>query len=298
MDQSLFLEVNALPWVAMLILVLVGTLGAVVVAVQTMTGTRLHPLVSGLVLGVLAVIFAAGIRLVGFYNEASEALYVAAGIGLMAPVLLALPALVHAILVAFVGGWRKPRSFPMALGILALALGVAGTPALFGAIVGNGLFPFGLVRSLFYLVFAVLLFPAMLHGGGEERASAEAGASAGLAFATLVGICEACARAPAWFFLLPVLVSLEEPELRMEGVRYGLGFTLDPLTPLQWVTVSLAGVVGLLSLIALVRLRKRASLLLGAVWLAVGPATFVLGNVSLSDWEAFAREAPVVVADP
>lgn len=292
MDQVVFMEANALPWSALVAAALLSLLGAVVVLIAILTGSRVHPLLAGLGTGPLVLGIAVSIRVLPLALSPVDSVYVAAGLCLMAPVLVGGVGLIHGGLAGLAGSWRSPRSWGPALGIGALGLGVAVVPILGGLVVGGGTLPFGIVRAIFYALLALLLIPALARGGAEDHASPEAGASAGLAFAAVVGAIEAGVRGVNWFFLAPALASLPTLSERLEALAVSQELVLRPSLVWHWITVLLAVGVALASVALLARTRGRLVLWLGALWLLVGPAALLLGDLSPSTWEGYLSEAP------
>jgi hypothetical protein len=293
-DRAAFLELNALPWTGALVLALLSAVGGVLIGVTLLTHGRVRPAFAGLALGPFALAVTGfawwAPRLFGAGPSAPAIV----GVLLVAPMLLWIPAVLHAILAAVAGAARGPRRVRVAALVVALALAALVAP-LIAAGGDVGLTPFAVARLLAGLPLALLLFPASMQGGADETAAPEAGASAALAFAAFVGLAEAGMNGVLGFFLMPAVARAADPEARWIIVEALRASHYAPSVLGAWVAVGLSTAAAAVALFAAARARG-PGMLVGAGWLLVGPLAVGLSPVPEASWRAWIAEAPVVPA--
>lgn len=307
MDQALFLETITPGLTGLLVLTFVCVVLGVFIGVRALTHGRTAPLIGGLVIGPLGLAAfglvlwnRVGDQMVDGTSEAAwQGIFGMIGPLLMVPFLALVPVLLHGLLAAVAGARGPNRRWwvPIAA-LLPLAVAVVA-PTLGGWLAGGGLFPLGVLRTVLYAVVGLLTLPALLGGGDAEGGGPEAGAAAGVTFATFVALGEASGRALFWFLMLGPFTTVVTADGRLEMVQRVRDDLLSTAEVWSAIAVLAATAVGALALVGAARGGSRTvHAILGGLWLVIAPLPLVLGDVTDVAWArlAYTLEATLIEA--
>mgnify|MGYP004134225269 CR=1 FL=1 len=293
MDPSTLLQ-HATPSLSLaLLLAFLSVVGGLTLGALLLGRRAVHPLLSGLALGPLALGITALVLWAGLSGDPADVdasrTAVAAPVVLLlvVPFFALLPALFHGGL-ALAGALREgPRQVvPVVISALPALVAVVA-PIVGGLVVGNGFFEVSLLRVVPYALLALLVVPAM--AGGGEQAGPTSSASAGLAFVTLVGLGEASLRGVFAFLMLGRFATLPDAPAREALVLNARATLLAPTVAWSWVAFVAAAVVAVVGIVVASRREGGASSAAGAVWILLAAVPMVLADVPTSAWSALAQ---------
>ncbi len=261
-------------------------------------GKRVPPVALGLVAGLPALsMWAWGLPGLGIVvsgiSEADAGREVAQAFAArMMTLFFAVPPVVLLLMfTAFVGARRPPRRWmPAAAGSLLLLLS-ALAPVIYGLIHDDWAFPF--LRAMLYLTLVIPVAISLLGGNRDEGAGPEAGAAAGVAFATVVTLGEVSGKALLQM-LLTASISPLTPDERLTYVDAATAKLIDPMVPYQWLAIGAAMVAALVGISGAIGGKDRSPIpaIASVCWLAVLPALYIVGDPGSDTLKVLLLAAP------